>query len=61
MLGSTTLIVPVIFAKVGVITCLLTLVVLCLVNFVTANILLRHGDSKEDDLPEMIDRILGPK
>jgi amino acid permease len=43
MIGSTTLIVPVIFAKVGIITCLISLVFLSIVNFITANILLKHG------------------
>lgn len=43
MLGSTTLIVPVIFAKIGIITSILSMMIICIVNFLTANILIRHG------------------
>ena len=61
MLGSTTLVVPVIFANVGIVTGLVTLFLLCSINYKTANLLLRHGKSTEDDLPEIIYRVLGPK
>lgn len=59
MLGSTTLIVPVIFANIGIVTALIAMTLLCTINFITARILLRHGKTSEDDLPEMIYRILG--
>ena len=61
MLGSTTLIVPVIFSEVGIGTCLLVMFALCVLNFVTARLLLKHGKTSDDDLPEMIYRILGRK
>ena len=61
MIGSTTLIVPVIFSEIGIVTGIMACFLLCLVNFLTADLLLRHGKSSEDDLPEMINRILGYK
>ena len=54
MLGSSTLIIPVIFSEVGMITGILVLIVMAVVNYTTANILMRHGKSKEEDLSEMI-------
>ena len=45
MLGSTTLIIPVIFTEIGMVTGILVLVFLAVINFVTANILTRHGKS----------------
>ena len=59
MLGSSMLILPIIFADIGLLTGIIVLTIICITNFITANILLRHGKSSEDDLPEMIYRILG--
>ena len=60
-MGSTTLVVPVIFAKTGVLTGILVLLLLCSINFMTASLLLEHGKKSEDDLPEILYRVLGPK
>jgi amino acid permease len=59
MLGSSMLILPIIFADIGLLTGIIVLTIIGITNFITANILLRHGKSSEDDLPEMIYRILG--
>jgi amino acid permease len=59
MMGSTTLLIPVIFAEIGIFTGILTLFVLAAVNFSTAELLVIHGKAYETDLSEMIERILG--
>ena len=61
MMGSTNLIIPVIFSQVGVLTGSLTLLILAGLNLLTAQVLVRHGHSKDEDLSQMIERLLGSK
>jgi amino acid permease len=60
-MGSTTLILPVIFQRVGIFTCLIVMGISSLINYKTANLLMIHGKYSDDDLPEMIQRMLGKK
>lgn len=59
MLGSTTLIIPLYFARAGILNCLFVMMVHMLINYKTGNILITHGKITEMDLPEIIDRLLG--
>lgn len=59
MVGSGILILPVIFAREGIVNCLIVMVIICAINFYTSKFLLSHGKQSENDLPEMIKRLLG--
>ena len=54
MLGSTTLVVPVIFSEVGIVLGVLTLIVLCLINYATGRLILKTAKDSEDELDEVI-------
>ena len=61
MTGSGTLILPVIFDKVGIINCLLVMLIICGINFYTSKLLLIHGKEGETDLNQIIQRLLGKR
>lgn len=61
MLGSTTLVVPVIFSEVGMIMGVCTLIVLCIINYATGRLLLKCSKQSESELDEVILRLMGRK
>lgn len=61
MLGSTTLVVPVIFSQVGMLLGICTLIVLCLINYATGRLLLKASRETESELDQVIERLMGKK
>ena len=61
MMGSSCLIVPLVFLKSGLVTSILVLLCVGYASFKMASILLIHGKRNEDDLSIIVRRILGKK
>lgn len=59
MIGSSIMVLPVIFYLVGIMTTILVIFLQAVINYLTACILVSHGKSKDDDLSDMIKRLLG--
>ena len=61
MLGSSTLLIPVIYNQVGMVNCTVILFCLFLINYSTSNLLIMNVRQGETDLLEVVQRILGKK
>lgn len=59
MIGSTVLILPLVFLKCGILTSFLVFLLIGIVNFMTCKLCLIHLKDNEEDLPEIIERIIG--
>ena len=60
-LGSSLLIFPLIFERLGIFTCGLMMLALFILNFISCNMLVFHSRPDEDDQPQMVQRVLGSR
>eukprot|EP01017_Pseudomicrothorax_dubius_P002668 TRINITY_DN10185_c0_g1_i4.p1 TRINITY_DN10185_c0_g1~~TRINITY_DN10185_c0_g1_i4.p1 ORF type:complete len:465 (-),score=36.66 TRINITY_DN10185_c0_g1_i4:142-1536(-) len=61
MVGSTAMVVPLIFAKSGILTCICVLIFVGLVSYYTCDLLVIHYHKNETDVADAVFRILGRK
>lgn len=61
MMGTALLVMPINFYLVGLVSSVISSIIVALVSFITANIVIKHSREDEIDFPEAIQRILGIK
>jgi sodium-coupled neutral amino acid transporter 9 len=61
MIGSSCLVLPILFAQSGIITALIVIIVIGLVSYWTCGLIVRHVKEIEQDLPQIILRLMGKK
>lgn len=59
MMGSALLVMPIGYYKSGIITSLISSIIIAIISFITANIQILHSRDDEIDYPEAIERIIG--
>ena len=59
MIGSVCLILPIIFNTSGIFTSLIILSIVCMISMKTCDLLLIHVREEEEDLPSLIERLMG--
>jgi len=61
IIGSTVMILPLVFGKCGIFTSLIVMIIIGAINFITCNLYVIHLKRNESDIPQIIERILGIK
>jgi len=61
MMGSALLVMPVNFYKSGMISGIITSIIMAYISYKTCNLVIRHSKDDEIDYPEAIKRVLGDK